>query len=321
MRMTKSLSQVGIFLCVWGIVSPGQAVVDRIVAVVNQEIVTLSEVEKRSGSLKEENEEKDRLERKQRAHAFRRKALDLIIEEKLIDQEIKKAGIKIAGKEVDAAVEEIRRRNNVTPEEFESALAKEGFDPESFKKQIEKKLLRIRLIQRIVKAEYTAGEKELREFYRKNMDRYRAKESYRASHVLCYLPKEATPEDIREARKKCQSVLEKIRGGADFAEMATLYSDDASAKDGGDIGHFRRGELVPSFETEALRLQVGEVSGMVRSPFGFHIIKLTDRKSGVPVFEEIKDKVEADYYEKESETAFTKYLTTLKEKAIIEIKL
>lgn len=319
--MKKNLFPIGIFFCIWGFASPGQAVVDRIVAVVNQEVITLSEVENRSSSLKEKSEEKDRLEKRRRAYEFRRKALDLIIEEKLIDQEIKKAGIKIPGKEVDAAVEEIRRRNNVTQEEFESALAKEGFDLESFKKQIEKRLLRIRLIHRVVRAESMAGEKELRDFYRKNIERYRSKESYRASHVLCYLPKDATPEGIREARKKCQAVLEKIRAGADFAEMATLYSDDASAKDGGDIGVFRRGELVPSFENEALRLEVGEVSGLVRSPFGLHIIRLTDRKSGVPPFEEIRGKVESDYYEKESETAFTKYLTTLREKAIIEIKL
>jgi peptidyl-prolyl cis-trans isomerase SurA len=315
------LFQMAAFFCVWGIVSPGQAVVDRIVAVVNQEIITFSEVENRLRGLDDDGDEKDRLGKKQRVYEFRRKALDQIIEERLIDQEIKKAGIRISGKEVDAAVEEVRRRNNVTEEEFDKALAREGFNRESFRKQIEKRLLRIRLLHRVVKAESVAGEKALREFFQKNIDRYRTNDSYRASHILCYIPKEAAPEDVRKARSKCQTVLEKIRTGADFAEMAMLYSDDASAKDGGDIGQFRRGELLPAFEQEALRLQVAEMSGIVRTPFGFHIIRLTDRKSGIPSFEESREKVEADYYEKESETAFTKYLTTLKEKAIIEIKL
>jgi peptidyl-prolyl cis-trans isomerase SurA len=319
--MKKTISAIGVLLGLLGFVSAGQAVVDRVVAVVNQEIITLSEVESRSSLLKEEREGKDRLAIRQRTYEFHRKALDQIIDEKLIDQEIKRAGIKVTGKEVEAAVEEIRRRNNLTQEEFENALVKEGLNPDSFRKQVEKRLQRVRLIQRSVRVDYSAGEKELREFYQKNIERYRTKESYRASHILLHVRKEAAPAEVRETQKKCQAVLERIKGGADFAEMAVLYSDDASAKGGGDIGFFTKGELLPSFEHEALRLQVGETSGVVRTQFGFHIIKLTERRSGVPPFEEIRKKVETDYYEKESETAFTKYLSTLKEKAIIEIKL
>ena len=154
------------------------------------------------------------------------------------------------------------------------------------------------------------------------MDRYRTNESYRPSHILFVVPKEATPEEIREIRKKCQKVLEKIKGGEDFGEMALLYSEDASNKDRGDLGYFKKGELLPAFEREALRLKVGEVSGIVRTDFGFHIIKLLDRKGVDPLpFEEVKEKVQADYYESEMEKAFKQFLSTLKEKSVIEIKL
>ncbi len=155
------------------------------------------------------------------------------------------------------------------------------------------------------------------------MDGYRIHESYRTSHILFLIPKEATLEQIREIRKKCQKVLEKIRGGEDFGEMAFLYSEDTvSRKDRGDLGYFKRGELLPALEREAIQLRVGEVSGVIRTEFGFHLIKLLDRKGGEPPpFEEIKEKVQADYYDKEMEKAFQQFLSKLKEKSIIEIKL
>ena len=179
-----------------------------------------------------------------------------------------------------------------------------------------------RLIAWSVKVEVKAGEKELREFYQKNLSRYRTNETYRPAQILFIIPKEATPEEIREIRKKCQTVLERIRKGEDFGEMALLYSEDTSNRDHGDLGYFKKGELLPVFEKEALRLKVGEVSGVIRTEFGFHIIKLLDRKGMDPLpFEEVVERVKADYYDGEMEKAFRQYLSTLKEKAVIEIKL
>jgi parvulin-like peptidyl-prolyl isomerase len=178
------------------------------------------------------------------------------------------------------------------------------------------------LISLSVKVEEKPGEKELREFYRKNISRYRTNETYRPAQILFVIRRGATPEEIQEIRKRCQNVLERIKKGEDFGEMALLYSEDPSNKDRGDLSYFRKGELLPVFEREALRLNVGEVSGIIRTDFGFHIIKLLDRKGTDPLpFEEVLERVKADYYEGEMEKAFKQYLSTLKEKAIIEIKL
>jgi parvulin-like peptidyl-prolyl isomerase len=299
-----------------------EAVVDRVVAVVNQEIITLSEVEKWIDPLRQEMATDDRLEKRERTETLYRQVLERLIEEKLIDQEVKKSGVKIPSKEIDAALEEIKRRNAATQEDFEKALTIEGLTLETYKKQIEKGLQRQKLISWSVKVESKPGEKELREFYEKNLGRYRTNETYRAGHILFTIPKGAVPDEIGDIRKKAQNVLEKIKGGADFEEMALLYSQDASAKNRGDLGYFKKGELFPAFEKEALRLKVGQVSGLLRTEFGFHIIKLLDRKGMEPLpFEEVKDKVKADYYEAEIEKAFRQFLSTLKEKSVIEIKL
>jgi parvulin-like peptidyl-prolyl isomerase len=312
----------GIFFFLYGPICLSEAVNDRVVAVVNQEIITLSEVEKWVDPLKEEITAGDRLERRDRIGRLRRQVLDKLIEEKLIDQEVKKSGIKISSKEIEATLEEVRRRNAVTQEGLEKALAVEGLTLETYKKQIEKGLQRQKLINWSVKVEGKAGEKELRDFYQKNVGRYRMNETYRPGHILFVIPKEAALVEIREIRKKGQEVLEKIKGGEDFGEMALLYSQDASAKNRGDLGFFKKGELYPAFEREALRLKIGEVSGLVRTEFGFHIIKLLDRKGVEPLpFEEVKEKVKADYYDSEMEKAFKQFLSTLKEKAVIEIKL
>ncbi len=322
-RIARLLFTLGLFFLIYGWVSSSEAVVDRIVAVVNQEIITLSEVEKVSHPLQEEIQTEDRLERRVRIQGVFRKVLERLIEEKLIDQEAKKSGIKVSSKEVDGAIEEIRRRHAVDQGDFGKFLATEGLTLEGLKKQIEKQILRTKVISWAVKVEPKAGEKELRDFYQKNIDRYRVNESFRLSQILFLIPKEATPDQMREVRKRCQKVLERIRGGEDFGEMALLYSEDpGSRKDRGDIGYFKRGELLPALEREELRLQVGEVSGVVRTEFGFHIVKLLDRKGGEPPrFEEIKEKVQADYYEREMEKAFQQFLSKLKEKSVIEIRL
>jgi peptidyl-prolyl cis-trans isomerase SurA len=323
--MRKNLFRTVFFLLlygIWGPISVNEAVVDRIVAIVNQEIITLSEVEKWSDSLQKEVHAENRFERRERIQEIYRKALEQLIEEKLVDLEVKRYGIKVTSKEVEGALEEVRQKNAASHEDFEKVLAKEGLTLEAFKKQIEKRIQRIKLFHWAVKGDPNAGEKELRDFYQNHIDRYRSNELYRASHILFLVPKDASSEEVQGIRRRCQKVLEKIKGGEDFGEMALLYSQDISAKDRGNLGYFKKGELFPAFEKEALRLKVGEVSGIVRSEFGFHIIKLLDRRGEIPLpFEQVIEKVKADYYERETERALKQFISTLKEKSVIEIKL
>jgi peptidyl-prolyl cis-trans isomerase SurA len=305
-----------------GAVSSTEAIVDRVVAIVNQEIITLSEVEKWAAPLKGEIRTEDRLERRERLQAVSRKILDQLIEEKLIDQEVKRSGVKIPSKEVDTAVEEVRRKSGLTQEAFEAALASEDLTMDSYRQQIEKRLLRQKVMNWFLKVDSKAGDKELKDFYQQNIERYRINESYRPGHILFMIPKGATEEEIREIRKKSLKVLERIKNGEDFGEMALLYSQDMSAKDRGDLGFFKKGEILPAIEKEALRLRVGEVGGIIRTDYGFHIIKLLDRKGGkAPSFEDIKEKIQEDYYDRETEKSYKQFISTLKDKAVIEIKL
>jgi peptidyl-prolyl cis-trans isomerase SurA len=298
------------------------AVVDRIAAIVNEEIITLSEVEMRARPLLEKIQTEDRIEKKRMSNEVIRKVLDVLIEERLIDQEAKKAGMKVTGKEIDAVIEDIKRQHRASQEDLEKALANDGLTFERYRKEIEKQILRTKVVSWAIKVDPPKGEKELREFYQKNLDRYRTEEMFRPGHILFYVPKEASPQEVGRIRKKCEEVLERIKKGEDFGQMALLYSDDGSAKDRGDMGFFKRGELLPALEKEILKLEVGQVSPIIRTEMGFHLIKLIERKGGDPLpFEEVKEKVKTDYLNQEMEKALKQYLKGLKEKSIIEIKL
>src|SRR4030042_3115147 len=200
--MKKFFFLVGFFLFLYGPISLSEAVVDRVVAVVNQEIITLSEVEKWIGPLKDEIVAMDRLERREQVQEICRKVLEKLIEEKLIDQEVKKSGVKVPSKEIEATLDEVKRRNAATQEDLEKALAADGLTLEAYKKQIEKGLQRKKLMNWSVKVETKIGEKELRDFYQKNINRYRPNESYRPSHILFVVPKGAAPEEVNEIKKK-----------------------------------------------------------------------------------------------------------------------
>lgn len=311
-----------LLLTLTALIPSGETVVDRIVAIVNGEIITLSEVERMIGHLKGEIKAEDRLERRSRVNELSRMALERLIEEKLIDQEAKRSGIKAAPKEIEGAIEEIKRRNSATQEDLKRALERDGMTLDAFKKDIEKKIIRTKLVQWAVKVEPNVGEKELRNFYLKNAERYRTEESYRPAHILFKVPKDASPEEVRQIRAKCQKVLAMIKAGENFGDLAILYSEDISSKDRGDLGVFKKGELLPALEKEALRLKIGDVGGPIRTDFGFHIIKLLDRKGGDPQpYEEVKEKVRIDYLEREFQEGLKQFLTKLTEKSIIEIKL
>lgn len=291
-------------------------------AIVNQEIITLSEVEMRARPFLEQILTEDRTERKSKTQEVIRKVLEVLIEEKLIDQEAKKAGIKVTSKEVDSLIEDIKLQHQASQEDLEKALAKDGLTFETYRKEIEKQLLRTKIVSWAVKVEPPKGEKELREFYQKNIDRYRAEEMFRPGHILFYVPKDASSEEVGRIRRKCEEVLERINKGEDFGQLALLYSDDGSAKDRGDMGFFKRGELLPILEREIIKLEIGQVSRIIRTEMGFHLIKLMDRKGGEPIpFEEVKEKVKTDYLNQEMEKALKQYLKSLKEKSIIEIKI
>jgi peptidyl-prolyl cis-trans isomerase D len=139
----------------------------------------------------------------------------------------------------------------------------------------------------------TASEEELKEYYAAYEERYQAPQQVKASHILFKVPEGSSPEEEKELRERAEFVLGKVAEGADFAALAKEFSQDSSGPEGGSLGYFGRGEMVPAFEEAAFALAPGEVSDVVRSQFGFHVIKVEDvREAGSRPFEDVRAEVE-----------------------------
>ncbi|MDR3578995.1 MAG: peptidylprolyl isomerase [Oryzomonas sp.] len=191
--------------------------------------------------------------------------------------------------------------------------AKDGLDksPEVARKleDLKKRLIVEAFLKKRVETDAKIGDDDLKKFYEQNKDKFKTGEQVRASHILVKTEKEA------------KDVLAQIKAGGKFEELAKKYSVDSSAAKGGDLGWFGKGSMVPVFEKAVLSLKEGQVSDVVKSDFGYHIIKLTGKRpAGVRPFEEVKDQIKAAIMPTKQQEVFQKIKDELKKSAKINIK-
>ncbi len=301
----------------------GATIVDKIVAIVNGEIITLAELESHRSELRDSPEVTGNpLEKRGKILESRRKILDRLIEEKLVDQQCKKLSIKVSTRDIDTAIEKVKKVNAITDEQLKRALMAEGLSWEDYRQKLREQIRRAKLISRVVHKEITVDEEGLKRFYIQHIERFKKPDQIRASHILIMIPQDADDLLVEALRQKGERISERLRRGENFGELARLHSDDASAKDGGDLGFFKGGELLPEFERVTLNLQPGQISGLVRTKIGFHIIKVTARKEGPVIpFEELTEKIRDQYIEEESQRLYEVWLKKVKAESFIEVKL
>lgn len=295
--------------------------VSGIAAIVNDEIITSYDVEKETAILAKEAEKKGPVSAAARGE-LRSSALNRLIDRKLTEQKIKELDIKVTEEEVRQAIEDVKKQNNLSQEALVAALAGQGLSFDQYRAQLKEQLERLRLMSQEVRAKIQVGEKEMREYYAANPTKYGAEEQFRARHIFFRLGKDATSQDIRRVMMTAANVLFEARSGKDFAELARKNSDDPGAKtDGGDLGTFKKGEMLPEIEATVLKMKPGEISELVVTTAGIHIIKLEERTAGKPKpFEEVKGEIEETLYRKKSEDRFNQWLADLRKGASIEIK-
>ena len=251
---------------------------------------------------------------------IRREALELLINNTVLRQEIDHHLIEVKDEEIDRAIEQVKGtfESEVV---FKKALQEENLTMKNFRENIVKDLKVQKLLeQEIVSEIEDITTEEAREYYQKNPDQFTEPTKARARHVLIKVSRDASDEEIKQAKEKADLVLQKAKAGADFATLARDYSEGPNAFKGGDLGFFARGEMVKSFDEAVFKLQPGQISDVVRSELGFHVIKLEEYKDPESIpFEKVEDKIKAFLTQKESNERFEKYIEQLKEKADIKI--
>lgn len=295
--------------------SPAAQVVSGIAATVNEEPITTLEVEKETLLMQRELQQLPAGERKSAV-------LNRLIDKKLMDQRIKEIGVRVSDEEVNAAIEDVKKQNGISQEALEQALGAQGMSFEQYRTQLKEQLERIRIMSQEVRSKIQVSEREMREFYDANRSRYGAEEQYRARHIFFKIDKSGTAEERAGIEALANEVLKEARSGKDFVELAKKHSTDpAAARDGGDLGTFKKDDMLPEIGDTVAALKPGEVSGLVRSPAGYHIIKLEERIQGSgKSFEEVKGEIEELLYKKKADDRFAQWLKDLRASAAIEIR-
>ncbi|MFY0583433.1 peptidylprolyl isomerase [Cystobacter fuscus] len=299
--------------------------VDRVAAVVNRDIITQSEVEKRAApELARLAGERDSQKRAEARSVVMKKALDSLIGEKLMEEQIKELGLGVTDAELEAAVADVKRQNNITDDaQFNQLLSGEGFNVATYKEFLRKQMSRMKLVQMKVSSKVKVSEEDLKAAYTQYAKMESGDAEVHARHILVQVDAKATPAQVEAARVKAVALAEQARKpGVDFAQLAREKSEGPSASDGGDLGFFRRGVMVPAFERVAFTLGEGEVSEPVRTQFGWHVLKVEEKRAvDVPAFETVRQELETRLKMQKTEKYVEQYVQELRQKASVETKI
>jgi peptidyl-prolyl cis-trans isomerase SurA len=298
--------------------------VDRVAAVVNSDLIVLSEVEQRAApELARVNGERDPAKRGEARAEILKAALDQLIGEKLLEGQLKELNLDVSEQEVDLGIEDVRKQNNIDAAQFEKLLAGEGYTLTSYRQFMKKQLAKIKLINLKVRSKVKLADEDVKAEYARYVKLASGDDEVHARHLLVQVGPKATPAEVETARAKALKLAEEARKpGVDFAELAKKKSEGPSAADGGDLGFFRRGVMVGEFEKAAFALAAGGISDPVRTKFGWHVLKVEERRALPPkTFDEMKDPLRERLMRGQLEKLTEQYINELRLASSVVVKL
>lgn len=299
---------------------PRGMVLDRVVASVNDEAVTLSEIQEEGQPvIRKIFQDFVGAERERRVDEAEQHLVKDLVDRRLLYQTAKKEGMLPSTAEVEGAVEELKRNNNAADDaQFRALLKSEGLTIEQVRRTVGERIAIGRLLARQVRSAIILSEEDIAKYYQTRQDTFRRVPEAEIHHVLFAL---GAGRDEAQVRRRVDEALAKIRAGADFTETAKAYSDNPFGP-GADLLTVRRGELAPEIEAAAFSLPPGGVSEPIRTAAGFHLIKVEKvRADPVAPFSEVRDAIREQLFQEKYEAKRKEYLADLRAKASIQVFL
>ncbi len=300
----------------------GAAVVDRIVAVVNDEVITLSDL----------NAEMDMI-RQRMAVAYkgqdvekflaesRQTMLNRMVERLLIGQEARKSGIVVKDEELNEAIRDGLEQRKLRMEDMLASLAKEGSNLEEYKRELRDHLTKTKLIRREIRSKVMISDEEIGAYYQKHREDYEGRETVRIKLILLPVPKDAGEEQVRTIRQEAEAIRQRLREGEVFEVLAGRYSRGPAAAAGGDIGFVEKGVMLPEVEAVAFSLKVNETSDVISSPVGFHIIRVADKRgAGLKPIEAVREEIRRKIEDEKADKRYDDWMADLRKRSHIEIR-
>lgn len=290
----------------------GGTVIDRVVAVVNRDIITQGELDAAGQALKPTP----------LRPPVERDLLSQIIEKKLILQEANKRGVRLTDSELDLALKDIEERNHFPDREaFKRAVTQEGLSWEKYREDLKNQLTLLKLMNREVEANLLVREEEIPAYYDAHPEQFKLADQIRLKQILFRLSPTASAEQIDRARERAGQALAAAREGEDFDALAQQYSDGAERRKGGDLGFFKKGELAPEIDQIVFNLETGAISPIIRTDLGFHIFKAQDRQTGRrQPLEKVRKEAEERLLAEKREEARRRWLDDVWRRSFVELK-
>ena len=292
---------------------------DRVVAQVNKEVITWSELYQMME--RESPDDMKALDEEERKKIFKEHEEDFL--ERLIDirlqiQEAKRLGIEASPEEVQEAIDNIKKKYMLTDETLKASLEKEGLNFDEYKKRMSEQILISKLVSQQVRSKIVVTDEEVNEFYNKHKGAFASEESYKLRQIFFKMPENSDMK--KDLKEKASDIVARIRKGEDFSHLAQEFSEDPSGKNGGDLGYIQKEFLAKEFLDALSNMKIGDTSMPFWTEQGLNIIKLEDKKSaktGKAIREEIKNKLLQAKFMK----SYDRWLKDLRNGARIVIRL
>ena len=296
-------------------VFPEASVVEKIVAIVNDEVILLSELESVLGPLRRQYEATyEEEESGKRLARVKEEILNKLIDTRILLQEAISRSVEISPQEVKAMLENAKKAF-ASEDKFKKALQEQNLTLDDFSKRLEDQLCIKRLVDYEVKLKLSVDIEDIRNYYETNRGEFFHGTQYRVRHILI--------KDIpgEEVEKRAQEVLAKIKEGEDFSILARKYSEDPKASSGGDLGFLEEDKLIPEIREVIKVLKVGEVSDIIKTRLGYQIMKVEAIKEAeAKNFDEVKEEIRQRLFQGKFAKAYQEWLTALKKNSYIYIK-
>ncbi len=291
------------------VVGPGHAeVLNRIVATIDGEPVTAHELQKYAAE-------------RGATSAPEKELLDALITDKLMEKEANAQGITARKEEIDQYIERIKTRNHVDDEQFGRVLAEQGLKLEDYRARVKREIEKAQLVNREIRQRVNVSPEEIDRYYQKHLDDYAVSERITVRDIFFELDGSAEPAMVARTRTKAEEVLELARDGRKFDELAEQFSEGAGADKGGLLGTFARGEMEPALDEAASHLKRGEVSNVIQTRDGFHILRVDEViGAGHKPLDDVRDDIRETLYGQAVQSRFDDWLSRdLRERHHVEV--
>jgi len=320
MRVLRRLSFLILVTSLWLEPLFAAEVCNRVVAVVNNDVITLYELNNRMKEMTGVPAEELMQKNEAMYRDTRQKILELLIDEKIAQAKIKELRIQVSEKQVDNFLEKMKRDNQWTQEDLVAGLEKEGFSYEKYRERIKRDIERSQLIEYEIRSKIIIREEAIQKYYEEHKGTFGVAEKVHLAGIFLMRKNLKSEEEMRELYKKAQDLSAKLKAGADFGQMAGTYSEGPGAKQGGDLGQFTVDHLEAGLKSVVEALPEGGISDPLVRPNGIQIIKVVKKQTGkIRSLEEMKEAIYGILYQEEVNRRYQSWIKELRDSAYTRV--